>query len=374
MQLTKQVINWVKKETVLTIAIILAILSMFFVTPDQQYLKYIDVKTLVILFCFMAVIAGMTQIGVFAWLAGGMLKRVKNIRQLLFLLVMLCFFFSMLITNDVALITFVPLTLVILQTQDKKIKEKWIVPTVVLQTVAANMGSMLTPIGNPQNLYLYGQSNMSCLKFMGIMLPYTVLAFLLLIVLIFIISRKSKDVLRVASSDKGKPIEKKKLVLYLALCIPLFLTVLRCLDYRILFVIVLLLVGGFDRKIFARVDYSLLFTFVAFFIFIGNMGRMTAFSSLLSRVIEGREVMTGVFASQIMSNVPAALLLSGFTSDYKALMIGTNLGGLGTLIASMASLISYKLVVRENPFIKGKYMVTFTVVNVLFLGVMMLIP
>ena len=374
MQLTKQVINWVKKETVLTIAIILAILSMFFVTPDQQYLKYIDVKTLVILFCFMAVIAGMTQIGVFAWLAGGMLERVKNIRQLLFLLVMLCFFFSMLITNDVALITFVPLTLVILQTQDKKIKEKWLVPTVVLQTVAANMGSMLTPIGNPQNLYLYGQSNMSCLKFMGIMLPYTVLAFLLLIVLIFIISRKSKDVLRVASSDKGKPIEKKKLVLYLALCIPLFLTVLRCLDYRILFVIVLLLVGGFDRKIFARVDYSLLFTFVAFFIFIGNMGRMTAFSSLLSRVIEGREVMTGVFASQIMSNVPAALLLSGFTSDYKALMIGINLGGLGTLIASMASLISYKLVVRENPFIKGKYMVTFTVVNVLFLGVMMLIP
>lgn len=372
MQLTKQVINWVKKETVLTIAIILAILSMFFVTPDQQYLKYIDVKTLVILFCFMAVIAGMTQIGVFAWLAGGMLERVKNIRQLLFLLVMLCFFFSMLITNDVALITFVPLTLVILQTQDKKIKEKWLVPTVVLQTVAANMGSMLTPIGNPQNLYLYGQSNMSCLKFMGIMLPYTVLAFLLLIVLIFIISRKSKDVLRVVSSDKGKPIEKKKLVLYLALCIPLFLTVLRCLDYRILFVIVLLLVGGFDRKIFARVDYSLLFTFVAFFIFIGNMGRMTAFSSLLSRVIEGREVMTGVFASQIMSNVPAALLLSGFTSDYKALMIGTNLGGLGTLIASMASLISYKLVVRENPFIKGKYMVTFTVVNVLFLGVMML--
>lgn len=374
MQFTKQVINWVKKETVLTIAIILAILSMFFVTPDQQYLKYIDVKTLVILFCFMAVIAGMTQIGVFAWLAGGMLKRVKNIRQLLFLLVMLCFFFSMLITNDVALITFVPLTLVILQTQDKKIKEKWLVPTVVLQTVAANMGSMLTPIGNPQNLYLYGQSNMSCLKFMGIMLPYTVLAFLLLIVLIFIISRKSKDVLRVDSSDKGKPIEKKKLVLYLALCIPLFLTVLRCLDYRILFVIVLLLVGGFDRKIFARVDYSLLFTFVAFFIFIGNMGRMTAFSSLLSRVIEGREVMTGVFASQIMSNVPAALLLSGFTSDYKALMIGTNIGGLGTLIASMASLISYKLVTRENPFIKGKYMVTFTVVNVLFLGVMMLIP
>lgn len=374
MQFTKQVINWVKKETVLTIAIILAILSMFFVTPDQQYLKYIDVKTLVILFCFMAVIAGMTQIGVFAWLAGGMLKRVKNIRQLLFLLVMLCFFFSMLITNDVALITFVPLTLVILQTQDKKIKEKWLVPTVVLQTVAANMGSMITPIGNPQNLYLYGQSNMSCLKFMGIMLPYTVLAFLLLIVLIFIISRKSKDVLRVASSDKGKPIEKKKLVLYFVLCIPLFLTVLRCLDYRILFVIVLLLVGGFDRKIFARVDYSLLFTFVAFFIFIGNMGRMTAFSSLLSRVIEGREVMTGVFASQIMSNVPAALLLSGFTSDYKALMIGTNIGGLGTLIASMASLISYKLVTRENPFIKGKYMVTFTVVNVLFLGVMMLIP
>lgn len=370
MKWKEQVINWVKKETVLAVAMILAISSMFFVPPDKQYINYIDVKTLVLLFCFMAVIAGMTQIGAFSWLADKMLTRVKSIRWLVLVLVMLCFFFSMLITNDVALITFVPLTLVILQTLDKEIKEKWLVSVVVLQTVAANMGSMLTPVGNPQNLYLYGMSGMSCIEFMGIMLPYTGIAFLLLCVMIFILSRKNNKVLTVTSSEKNRAIKKQKLVLYFVLCIPLLLTVLRCFDYKLLLVIVLVAIGCFERNIFKKVDYTLLFTFVAFFIFIGNMGRVEAFSNLLSRVIEGREVMTAVFASQMMSNVPAALLLSGFTSDYKALVIGTNIGGLGTLIASMASLISYKLVIRENPEIKGKYFAMFTGVNVFFLVVM----
>ena len=150
------------------------------------------------------------------------------------------------------------------------------------------------------------------------------------------------------------------------------MTVLRCIDYKILFVIILLGVGIFDRKVFVKVDYSLLFTFVAFFIFIGNMGRIEAFSSLLSDVIKGREVITAALSSQIISNVPAALLLSGFTSDYKSLIIGTNIGGLGTLIASMASLISYKLIIRDNPYIKGKYMIMFTWVNILFLVLMLM--
>lgn len=382
MQFTQHILNWIKKETVLTIAAILALISMFFVTPDRQYIDYIDVKTLVILFCFMAVVAGLTNIGAFAWLADRMLSRVQSIRSLAIVLVMLCFFFSMLITNDVALITFVPLTIVILNTLDKEIKDKWMIPIVVLQTVAANMGSMLTPVGNPQNLYLYGISGMECTTFISIMLPYTGIALVLLIVLIFLFDFRAKKCdeanaktgsIACIKADKNVNIDKKMLILYLLLCFPLFLTVLRCLDYKILFLIILIAIGIFDRKIFTKVDYSLLFTFVAFFIFIGNMGRIEEFSGLLSKVIEGREVITAALSSQIISNVPAALLLSGFTSDYKSLIIGTNIGGLGTLIASMASLISYKLITRENPDIKGKYMVMFTWVNVLFLVVMLAI-
>lgn len=382
MQFTQHILNWIKKETVLTIAAILALISMFFVTPDRQYIDYIDVKTLVILFCFMAVVAGLTNIGAFAWLADRMLSRVQSIRSLAIVLVMLSFFFSMLITNDVALITFVPLTIVILNTLDKEIKDKWMIPIVVLQTVAANMGSMLTPVGNPQNLYLYGISGMECTTFISIMLPYTGIALVLLIVLIFLFDFRAKKCdeanaktgsIACIKADKNVNIDKKMLILYLLLCFPLFLTVLRCLDYKILFVIILIAIGIFDRKIFTKVDYSLLFTFVAFFIFIGNMGRIEEFSGLLSKVIEGREVITAALSSQIISNVPAALLLSGFTSDYKSLIIGTNIGGLGTLIASMASLISYKLITRENPDIKGKYMVMFTWVNVLFLVVMLAI-
>ena len=382
MQFTQHILNWIKKETVLTIAAILALISMFFVTPDRQYIDYIDVKTLVILFCFMAVVAGLTNIGAFAWLADRMLSRVQSIRSLAIVLVMLSFFFSMLITNDVALITFVPLTIVLLNTLDKEIKDKWMIPIVVLQTVAANMGSMLTPVGNPQNLYLYGISGMECTTFISIMLPYTGIALVLLIVLIFLFDFRAKKCdeanaktgsIACIKADKNVNIDKKMLILYLLLCFPLFLTVLRCLDYKILFVIILIAIGIFDRKIFTKVDYSLLFTFVAFFIFIGNMGRIEEFSGLLSKVIEGREVITVALSSQIISNVPAALLLSGFTSDYKSLIIGTNIGGLGTLIASMASLISYKLITRENPDIKGKYMVMFTWVNVLFLVVMLAI-
>lgn len=375
------VLNWIKKETVLTIATILAVISMFFITPDRQYIDYIDVKTLVVLFCFMVVVAGMTNIGAFEWLADKMLCRVKSMRSLVSVLVMLCFFFSMLITNDVALITFVPLTIVVLDTLDKEIKDKWMIPIVVLQTVAANMGSMLTPVGNPQNLYLYRISGMEFTSFISNMLPFTGIALGLLIVFILVFDSRAKNYdkagsgsgqLSVHSSHKMVTIHKEKLILYLALCIPLFLTVLRCLDYKILFVIILLGVGIFDRKVFAKVDYSLLFTFIAFFIFIGNMGRIEAFSSLLSGVIKGREVITAALSSQIISNVPAALLLSGFTSDYKSLIIGINIGGLGTLIASMASLISYKLITRENPHIKGKYMIMFTWVNIIFLVVMLM--
>ena len=373
MSLREKIINFIKKEIVLIIAMVLAVASSFLVPPDREYLGYIDIDTLIVLFCLMAIVAGIKETGAFDKLAGRMLCKVKTVRQMMFMLIILCFCFSMLITNDVALITFVPLTLALFGTQDKKIRERWIVPTVVLQTVAANLGSMLTPIGNPQNLFLYGKSGISFGKFMGIMLPYALLAFVLILAAVFVMIGKKNETLSVARSEKAEQTDCRKLLLYLLLCVPALLSVVHILDNRILLVIVFVTVMLFDRKVLAGVDYFLLLTFAAFFVFIGNMGRLPFFRDFLSGIIEGREMLTSVLTSQFISNVPAALLLSGFTSDYRALMIGTNIGGLGTLIASMASLISYKLITGENPECRGRYTRVFTMVNVAFLVIMILI-
>ena len=360
---------FVKNETVLSVAAILAVISSFFVKPDMNYLEYIDFRTLALLFCLMAVMAGLQKTGVFSMLAEGMLKRVHGVKSLMFILVMLCFFFSMLITNDVALITFVPFTFTVLNIVDKNVKDRLIIPVVVMQTIAANLGSMLTPVGNPQNLYLQGISGLGVGEFITLMLPYAAISFVLLSLWIFV--RREKGRIKINFTESVHIGDKKKIIVYLIAFIVCLLTVARVLDYKITLLIVIALVSAADYKIFAKVDYTLLLTFIAFFVFIGNMGRIPVFEEYLKSVIDGRECVTGVLSSQLISNVPAALLLSGFTDNFKELIIGVNLGGLGTLIASMASLISFKLLGRENKSLRGRYLVYFTVSNVLFLAVLL---
>ena len=377
----QKLVNFVKKEVVLVVAVVLAFGSMFFVTPDVAYIEYIDFRTLSILFCLMAVMAGLQQMGVFREIAEALLNKVSRIWQLVLILVMRCFFFSMLITNDVALITFVPFTFIILELLGEEVSKKLMIPVVVMQTIAANLGSMFTPIGNPQNIYLHGISGMNIGNFLLLMLPYTFVSFVLLAVYCLYLGRKCEKGDTSASLQSFRNMTThthlqggtRDIIRYLLLFALSLMTVAGRIPYPVTLGIVLVEMLLFDRKLFAKIDYALLVTFVGFFVFIGNMGRVAAFRDFLQGMMEGNEVMTAVVSSQVISNVPAALLLSGFTDNYEALIVGTNLGGLGTLIASMASLISYKYVVKENKCRKGAYFGFFTVANVVFLVLLLLI-
>lgn len=367
----RKLLDWCKNEVVLTIAILLAIISAFLIHPDKEYITYIDFRTLAILFCLMAVMAGLQKIGLFRFVAEKLLGKVNHIRGLIFILIMLCFFSSMFITNDVALITFVPFTFIVLKMILGEQSEKMIVPVVVMQTIAANLGSMLTPIGNPQNLYLYGKTTMNFGKFIVFMLPYTVIAFVLLAGWCLLFRHKGQKQIELHIEHSTEITQyKKQMIIYAVLFLLCILTVAHIIPYLITLGVVLVAVFFLDRHVLKEVDYALLLTFVAFFVFIGNMGRIPVFNSFIQNIIDGNEVLTSVVASQFMSNVPAALLLSGFTNQYALLIVGTNLGGLGTLIASMASLISFKYIGKEYGHLKGKYMLYFTVANILFLIVL----
>ena len=348
-----------KKEAVLVISFVLAVASMFFVPPSTAYLGYIDLRTLALLLCLMLVMSGLNALGVFRLLADKLLSRTNSTRTLGLTLNLLCFFSSMLITNDVALITFVPFTLIVLKLSDKMNKA---ILLVVLETVAANLGSMLTPIGNPQNLYLFSAFNMEIGEFVGAVAPYAVLSLVLVVLSSFLLGNEK---ITVKAEENTQAINKIKVLVYICLFAVSLLTVFRVIPYPVTLGITLAAVIIADRKTLAKADYSLLLTFVFLFVFIGNLGEIEAVSTFLKSIVSGREVLVGIAASQVFSNVPAALLLSGFTQNAAALLVGVNLGGLGTLIASMASLISFKLIAKES-INAGRYLLVFTAVNIVF--------
>ena len=361
----KKIISFMKKETVLTIATLLAVVSAFFVKPDRQYIGYIDFRTLGILFGLMVIMQGFQRTGLFDRIGKNLLQKTGKLWQLILVLVMLCFFFSMLITNDVSLLTFVPFSILVLK---KCGQEQAMIPTVILQTVAANLGSMLTPIGNPQNLYLYGLMDCSIPEFMGILLPYTVMTFVLLLLSLLCIRGKGQEIsCRMEEGTEIKQSRKHRNLIYGLLFLLALLVVARILPYGVLVAAVFLYTIIFDREALKGADYALLVTFVSFFILIGNLGRISLIREALERFVSGREILTGVLASQVISNVPAAVLLSGFTENYRDLLVGVNLGGLGTLIASMASLISFKLYTKCYKENRGRYLRWFTLVNIIYL-------
>lgn len=368
--LVRKIVNFAKKETVLFAAVLLAFGSMVCVPPDMQYLSYIDYRVLALLFCLMTVMEGFKSTGFFAAVAGKLLEKVKTFRQLYLVLVFLCFFTSMWITNDVALLTFVPFTVLVLRMTGL---EQEMIPVIVLQTIAANLGSMTTPVGNPQNLYLYSISGMGIGAFLQIMGPLTLIS----AGLIFLICLIHKD-FPIRQGMLGKEIvgvrkAGENQVLAVLFFISL-LSVFRILSWQLLLLIVLASCIGIkafckEKYLPLKADFGLLLTFVAFFIFIGNMGRICAVREVLSQVLNGRELLISFLCSQMISNVPAAILLSGFTQEYRGLLQGVNIGGLGTLIASLASLISYKFFAAESEQTpaagtKGRYMLTFTIWNV----------
>ena len=352
--------NFIKNEAVLIISFILAAVSAFIVKPSADYIGYIDFRTLALLLCLMAVMAGLGGLGVFRLLASKLLRFAATTRSLTLWLCLLCFFSSMVITNDVALITFVPFSIVALKLSGS---EKLLIPLVVLETVAANLGSMLTPVGNPQNLYLFSAFNMKIGDFFITVLPYALLSLVLIVISAFFI-RKGK--ISVTANDETDNINGRYCAIYAALFVLSILTVFRIVPYGITLAVTVAAILIFDRKALTKADYSLLLTFIFLFIFIGNLKSIPSVSDFLSKTVVGNEFAAGIAASQIFSNVPAAILLSGFTDNIKDLLIGVNIGGLGTLIASMASLISFKLIAKESVS-SGKYILVFTAVNIVFL-------
>ena len=364
----KQFLNLCKKDVVLTAAAVLAVISCFVVPPDRQYVSYIDFNTLILLFSLMLIVGGLRSQGVFQSIARVLLGRVRTARGVVLTLVALCFFSSMLITNDVALITFVSFGIFLL---DAVGLTGSLCLTVTLMTIAGNLGSMLTPIGNPQNLYLYGLSGLSLPQFLLLMLPYAAAAAVLLGVASAAGFRSTA--VAVPEQTGAETGDKRRIGAYLVLFAVCLLSVAKILPKPALLVIVVLAIALLDRKLFAKADYGLLVTFVCFFVFVGNVKRIDSLQTLLGGALQGRECLVSVLASQVISNVPAAILLSGYTTDIPALLVGTNLGGLGTLIASMASLISWKQVAARDPALKKKYLLTFTVWNVAFLVVLYLL-
>lgn len=329
-----------------------------------QNLEYIDFRVLAILLALMIIVAGISKTGFFDSAVKTLLKVVNTTRGLVVVLVMACFFVSMLMTNDVALITFVPFTIMVIEKVEKK---GILIRCVVLQTIAANLGSMLTPIGNPQNLYLYSIAKLGLPDFLKITLPYTLVSLVLLLVSILLLIKNEK--VTVVQEAEVK-VDVRRCLVFAVLFAVAIASVLHILDYRLMLIIVVLIVGIIDYRLIGKADYKLLLTFIVLFLIIGNVKQIDVINAFISKNVSGNEILWSVVISQVISNVPAAMLLSGFTDNYTSLIIGTNIGGLGTLIASMASLISYKAYAKLDYADKKRYMVEFSVMNIIYLIIM----
>ena len=349
-----------KKEPVLSVAAALAAGSCVLVPPDGAYPGYLDLRTLALLYALMVVVAGLRNAGAFTHLAHLVCVRAKTERDMGLLLLAMTFFSSMLITNDVALLTFVPFAIVLLGMTGRQRDLMWIV---VLQTVAANLGSMLTPVGNPQNLYLYSRYDLGMGAFFRITAPIWALSLLLTLLLGLVLPRAE---LRVELGEEPG-MDRGKLALYLGLFAVCLLAVFRVISWQMMLCVVVAALLALDRKMLRSADFMLLLTFVAFFVFAGNLARLDTVDRLLRRLLSGHEYLTALLLSQVISNVPAALLLSGFTDNARELLLGVDIGGLGTPVASLASLISLKLYSRSRDARMGRYLVTFTWVNLLLL-------
>ena len=361
----KTIKSFIQKETVLCIAALCALATMLLVPPDREYLHYIDWRVLCLLLCLMAVVAGFKSLGAFDWLTYQLLRRIKSGRVLGVTLVLLPFFCSMVVTNDVALIVFVPFTLALLAGLGC---EKNMVGVIVLQTVAANLGSMATPVGNPQNLYLYAAYGLTAGEFFSVVLPLTAVSLAALTaasvpVLPKVLPQQDLEEKRIAGAGK--------MAIYAALFVLCLLTVFRVVPYQLTTAIVVAALFLADRKLLKEIDFMLLLTFVCFFVVSENLGRLDAVRDFLQSLLSKNTLLTAVGASQIISNVPAAVLLSGFTDSWRDLLAGVNIGGLGTPIASLASLITLKLYMRWPGAKIGKFLAVFTVANIAGLALLL---
>ncbi|MBE6591010.1 MAG: citrate transporter [Ruminococcaceae bacterium] len=355
----------VKKNAVCCIAFVLALITCFIIPIDKEYLGYFDYKTLTCLFCVLAVVCALKNIRFFYILAKKVVRLFKNARMSVLALVYITFIGSMLIANDMALLTFLPLGYFVLTTTGK---EKYMAFVFIMQNIAANLGGMLTPFGNPQNLYLYSKYEIDNLEFMGIMAPPFVVS-VLLITLCCIVFVKPEPL---ELDDEKVQLSIPRTAAYLGLFALSIVIVFRGIPYWIGLIIIPIALLFMDRKALLDVDYGLLLTFVFFFIFAGNMARIDVVRSLFSSLLDKSTLLFSTVSCQFISNVPSAILLSQFTSNYRDLLVGVNIGGVGTLIASLASLITFREYIKHNPGRTLYYVAKFSVFNFGFLVILLL--
>lgn len=361
----RKILRFLKNNVVLLVAFAAAVITSFFVPVDKEYISYFDFRTLSCLFLTLLVVCALRNIKFFTIVARKLVKLSGNLRGLFVLLIVITFIGSMLIANDMALITFLPLGYFALSVSKQ---EKYMAYLFVLQNISANLGGMLTPFGNPQNLYLYSYFNIPTLEFTKIMLgPFLLAIGLLMLSTLFV-----KPIKLTINEDFGEKLNRSRTLIYLVLFAISLLIVFRVIPYLIGLVLIALAMLFLDREAFLMVDYGLLGTFFFFFIFAGNMARIEAVNAFLSSLLQKDTLLVSTASCQFISNVPSAILLSRFTTDYEALLLGVNIGGTGTLIASLASLITFSEFRLLYPKDSKKYLLLFTVMNVIFLVIMVL--
>ncbi len=358
------VIHFFRRNMMMTVAMFAALFTVFFVPVDRAYLNYIDVKTIVCLFCVLAVVCALKDVNFFYMLARKIVEYFHTTRLCVLALVYITFVGSMLIANDMALLTFLPLGYYVLASTHK---EKYMAYVFILQNIAANLGGMLTPFGNPQNLYLYTRFHIGNVDFIRIMFPPFLLAIILVTICCFWVKSEPMTLSGVPGDEAR---HRGKTVLYLLLFALSIAIVFRSVPYWLGLIIIPTVLILADRHALQMVDYPLLLTFIFFFIFAGNMARIEVVRSFIGMLLEKNTLIFSTLCCQFISNVPSAILLSGFTGNYADLLVGVNIGGVGTLIASLASLITFREYLRHNPG-KGKYYIAlFSLMNFGFLFIM----
>ena len=360
------VLGFVKANAVVLIAAFAAFITSFIVPPDREYLGYFDFKTLTCLFCVLAVVCALRNIRFFYTMAKAVIRKFKNAKLTILALVYITFIGSMLIANDMALLTFLPLGYFVLHTTGK---EKYMAFTYIMQNIAANLGGMLTPFGNPQNLYLYTKFGIPDAEFVSIMFPPFIVAISLITVLCLIFVKSEP----LEIEEKAAELPMARVAIYLVLFALSILIVFRTIPFVIGLIVIPVSLLFLDREALKQVDYGLLLTFVFFFIFSGNMARIDVVREFFSSLLEMNTLLFSALSCQVISNVPSAILLSQFTLNYRDLLLGVNIGGVGTLIASLASLITFKQYSKDQPGNTLGYIIKFTVFNFLFFGVLVCI-
>lgn len=357
------VIGFVKKEVVLSVAIVAMIITMFFVPIDKEYLEYFEYKTLIALFCMLAVVAGLKSTNIFELVSKKLIGLFKTRRAVIYCLVYGTYLFDMIVANDMSLITFLPLTYLVLH---KTNNDKYLAFTFIMQTIAANMGGMITPYGNPQNLYLFSFYEIAIPEFFKALLLQSITVAVMLFVCVLFVKNEP---LTLKNEEKFE-IKKKELAVYAILFVLVILSIFRVVPHVVTLALVILAVLIVDRKRFKYVDYALLATFCVFFVFSGNMARIDAVKELISVIVEKNTLIAGVVSCQFISNVPTAIFLSKFTQNWQDLLIAVNIGSLGIIISSLASLITLKEYLKHQPEGLKKYMIKFTLLNTTFLVVL----